>query len=106
MSIGYASGVSCPPNTRTVSALADMHRIKWDDLRVMLLVAECGSFRGGTAIAGVSLNHARSAVARLERVYQQPLLKRSVGGVSLTERGRELADAANDMRAAVEHTLR
>lgn len=106
MSMSYASGVPHPLNARTSGALADLRRVKWDDVRVMLLVAECGSFRGGTVIAGVSLNTARAAVARLERVYQEALLIRSVEGVSLTERGREVAAAADQMRAAVLHTLK
>jgi hypothetical protein len=36
-----------------------MHRIKWEDLRMIRLVAECGSFRGGMAIAGISLTDRR-----------------------------------------------
>lgn len=100
MSIGYASSPAPSPYARNSSALADMHRIGRDDLRVMLVVAESGSFRGGTAIAGVSLITARSAVARLERVYRLPLFSRLFGGASLTERGEELAAAASEMRNA------
>jgi hypothetical protein len=55
-----------------------MHRIKWEDLRVILLITERGSFRGGMAIAGVSL----------------------------TDRGEELAAAAFEMRNVILNTLR
>jgi hypothetical protein len=78
MSIGYASGVPHLPNSRKSNASTDMHRIKWEDLQVIRLVAECGSFRGGMAIAGVSL----------------------------TDRGEELAAAAREVRNAIRNMLR
>jgi hypothetical protein len=78
MSIRYESGIPHLTNSRKSSASTDMHCIKWEDLRVIWLVAECGSFRGGMAIAGVSL----------------------------TDRGEELAVAAFEMRNVILNTLR
>jgi hypothetical protein len=78
MSMRYASGVPHLTNSRKSSASTDMHRIKWEDFRVIRLVAECGSFRGGMAIAGVSL----------------------------TDRGEELAAAALEIRNVILNTLR
>jgi hypothetical protein len=78
MSIRYESGIPHLTNSRKSSASTDMHRIKWEDLQVIRLVAECGSFRGGMAIAGVSL----------------------------TDRGEELAAAAREIRNAIRNMLR
>jgi hypothetical protein len=78
MSIGHASSVPHSPNSRKSNALAVMHRIKWEDLRMIRLVAECGSFRGGMAIAGISL----------------------------TDRGEEMVAAAFEMRNVILDTLR
>ena len=109
MSLRYLTRPFVPPTLQESSdliATIDIRRIGWDDLRVLLFVAECGSFRSGATMARVSLNTARVAIRRLERVFGEPLFIRSIRGVILTERGQKLVAAANQMRDAIRDTLR
>ncbi len=78
---------------------AIIDRISWDNLRLLLVLAEAGSFRAAALVAGVSLNTIRSKIDRLERQMGGPLIRRSVEGVALTQHGSELVSIARQMRA-------
>ena len=78
---------------------ASLDRISWDNMRLLLILAECGSFRSAATIAGISLNTIRAKIDRLERQMGVPLIRRSVEGVTLTQDGHELVCIARDMRA-------
>ena len=76
-----------------------LDKLSWDNLRLLLAVADAGSFRAVASTAGVSLNTIRTKIERLERQIGGVLLKRSVEGVQLTQDGSELASIAREMRA-------
>lgn len=78
---------------------AIVDRISWDNLRLLLVLAEAGSFRSAALVAGVSLNTIRTKIDRLERQIGGPLIKRSVEGIALTQDGCELVSIARQMRA-------
>jgi DNA-binding transcriptional LysR family regulator len=78
---------------------AELDRISWDNMRLLLVLAESGSFRSAASVAGLSLNTIRSKIERLERQIGGPLLRRSVEGVTLTQDGLELVSIARQMRA-------
>jgi DNA-binding transcriptional LysR family regulator len=85
---------------------ADLDRISWDNMRLLLVLAESGSFRSAASVAGLSLNTIRSKIERLERQIGGPLLRRSVEGVTLTQDGLELVSIARQMRALGKTTER
>lgn len=76
-----------------------LDRISWDNMRLLLVLSEAGSFRSAALVAGVSLNTIRTKIERLERQIGGPLLRRSVEGVTLTQDGYELVSIARQMRA-------
>ena len=76
-----------------------LDRLSWDNLRLLLALAEAGSFRAAAIAACVSLNTIRSKIDRLERQFGMPLLRRSVEGVTLTQEGAELVAIAREMQA-------
>ena len=77
---------------------ASLDRISWDNMRLLLVLSESGSFRSAAIIAGISLNTIRSKIERLERQIGGPLVRRSVEGVALTQRGYEMVSIARQMR--------
>lgn len=78
---------------------ASLDRLSWDTLRLLLALADAGSFRSAALVAGVSLNTIRSKIDRLERQFGTPLLRRSVEGARLTQEGHELVAIARQMAA-------
>ncbi|MCC5604766.1 LysR family transcriptional regulator [Nostoc sp. CHAB 5714] len=84
-----------PPFRRRPS----LERLAWDNLRLLLAVADSGSFRAAAIAAGIALNTLRSKVDRLEAQFGTPLLVRSVEGVRLTQEGHELVAIARQMQA-------
>ena len=78
---------------------ASLDRISWDNMRLLLVLSEAGSFRSAAVVAGISLNTIRSKIDRLERQIGSQLIRRSVEGVSLTQDGYELVSIAKQMRA-------
>ena len=46
---------------------ASLDKISWDNLRLLLVLSEAGSFRSAANVAGISLNTIRSKIDRLER---------------------------------------
>jgi DNA-binding transcriptional LysR family regulator len=77
-------------------------KLQWDDLRMFLRVVEAGSTRLGCIRAGVALNTARTAIDRLEYRLGQPLLVRTVEGVTPTEAGRQIVALAQAMAQLVD----
>lgn len=75
-----------------------LERLAWDNLRLLLILAESGSFRSAAVKAGVALNTLRSKIDRLELQFGTPLLVRSVEGVRLTHEGYELVAIARQMQ--------
>jgi len=91
---------SVPPLSSTPTrSPTPLDRLSWDTLRLLLALAEAGSFRSAAMTAGVSLNTIRTKIDRLERQFGTPLLKRSVEGVRLTQEGHELVAIARQMAA-------
>lgn len=90
-----------PPIRRKLA----IDRLAWDSLRLLLALAESGSFRSAAALAGVALNTIRSKIDRLEVQFGTPLIVRSVEGVRLTQEGHELVAIARQMQL-IGHTAR
>ena len=88
-----------PPPARKASRGVPIDRLSWDSLRLLMLVADMGSFRSAATDAGVSLNTIRTKIERLESQFGLPLLRRSVEGVRLTQEGCELVAIARQMQA-------
>jgi DNA-binding transcriptional LysR family regulator len=78
---------------------ASLDKISWDNMRLLLILSEAGSFRSAAIVAGISLNTIRSKIDRLERQIGTNLIRRSVEGVTLTQDGYELVSIAKQMRA-------
>ena len=78
---------------------ASLNRLSWDNMRLLLALADAGSFRSAAVVAGVSLNTIRSKIDRLERQFGTSLLRRSVEGAQLTQEGHELVSIARQMAA-------
>lgn len=76
-----------------------LDRLSWDNLRLLLALADAGSFRSAATLAGVALNTMRAKVDRLELQFGTPLLIRSVEGIRLTQEGYELVAIARQMQA-------
>lgn len=77
--------------------------ILWDDLRILLCVAEAGSFRKGAATAKVALNTCRSAIWRIEDRVGELVFARSVEGVTPTAAGRPLIATARSVQEFVRY---
>jgi DNA-binding transcriptional LysR family regulator len=88
-----------PSSVDTVRRTSPIDRLSWDTMRLLLALAEAGSFRAAALTAGVSLNTIRTKIDRLERQFGTPLLRRSVEGVTLTQEGHELVSIARQMAA-------
>ncbi len=82
----------------------DLNRLDWDNLRLLLALAETGSLRAAAIRAGVALNTLRSKVDALETMYGRPLIDRKVGGSTMTAAGDKLVATARKMRSLVEGT--
>lgn len=82
-----------------------MHRnmavtFDWNDVRVVLAVAECGSFRRAAASLGVDQGTVSRRIAHLEDRSGVPLFQRRTRGAEPTAEGTELVDRAR--AAAIE----
>lgn len=73
-------------------------RISWDDVRLLLLVASSGSFRGAAEAAQLSANTLRRRLAALEGELGHVLVARRADGVTLTPEGNEVAEVARRMQ--------
>ena len=86
-----------------------MHRtIAWDDLRLVLAVAEQGSLAAAARVLGVNHTTVLRRVNAVEAAQGVRLFERLPGGVALTAAGEEVRDAARAMAeaaAAIERRL-
>jgi DNA-binding transcriptional LysR family regulator len=97
--VGTRQPPSVPVSDGEVRRRASLDRISWDNMRLLLILSEAGSFRSAATVAGISLNTIRSKIERLERQIGGLLIRRSVEGVTLTQEGYELVSIARQMRA-------
>jgi len=95
---GLDSPQRAPPVPKPRQPVA-LDRLSWENLRLLLALADSGSFRSAAAIGGVSLNTIRSKIDRLERQFGTALLTRSVEGTRMTQEGEELVAIARQMAA-------
>ena len=76
-------------------------RLNWDDVRLFLEVARCGSFRKAADTTAVSSNTLMRRIALLETQLGHILLARKASGVTLTSQGHEVAKVAERLRGEV-----
>ncbi|MBA2933204.1 LysR family transcriptional regulator [Sphingomonas sp. CGMCC 1.13654] len=88
------SGVQ-PLNTRSPGRLPD--GIRWDDLRVALVLEEAKSFRQAAEKIGVTINTVRARLDRLEAAVGLRLFRRSPKGVTATAACIDLLSAAKQI---------
>jgi len=91
--MGSAQGIYTPHGTPPAAKPrhpVSLDRLSWENLRLLLALADSGSFRSAAAIGGVSLNTIRSKIDRLERQF---------GTALLTQEGEELVAIARQMAA-------
>jgi DNA-binding transcriptional LysR family regulator len=86
---------------RDTSDVAKLSGLRWDDLKLLLAVAEAQSLRAAARSAGCSVNTIRSRIERLEEISGSTLLHRSRAGISLTDAGVALVETAREMRGTV-----
>lgn len=72
----------------------------WDGLRIFLAVGRERTLAGAARKLRVDETTVARRVARLEKEMGAPLLERAKGGVVLTDAGRAVADAAEEMERA------
>jgi DNA-binding transcriptional LysR family regulator len=82
------------------------NRPHWDDLRLLLAVAETGSFLKAGRVLALATSTLSRRLARLEAAVGMPLLERRSDGARLTDPGRRLAEAARDVELALHARLR
>ena len=80
----------------------DFGRFDWDDLRVLLAVAESGSFSGAARVLGVGQPAISKRIDQLESRLGTTLCIRRTDGVGLTEEGEMVADYALTMRRSAQ----
>lgn len=83
--------------------LTRLDTVAWDDLRILLAIADAGSFRSGAIRAKVALNTARSSVTRIEHQMRTPLLTRGVAGVEPTAAGQSAIAAARSVQSLIRY---
>lgn len=72
----------------------------WENVRVFLEVARCGSFRGAAERLGQSINLIRRRIVDLEREIGITLFTRDARGARLTDEADEVMGAAERMETA------
>lgn len=77
---------------------SDLPTADWNDLRIFLVAAECGSIRAAAKELGISQPTASQRIRALEESLRTLLFIRHANGISLTEAGREVRDHAHEMR--------
>jgi DNA-binding transcriptional LysR family regulator len=83
------------------AGMFDCGRLRWDDLRVFRELAGSHSLRATARAEHVAVNTVRARLDRLERELGQPLVRRDHSGLTLTEAGLSLLEAARDMHGRV-----
>jgi DNA-binding transcriptional LysR family regulator len=79
---------------------------RWDDLRLLLAVARRGSFLGAGRAVGLATSTLSRRLTALERAVGTVLVERRADGARLTDAGRRLAAAAEDVELALGARLR
>lgn len=77
-----------------------MKNTNWDDLRILLLVAEGGGLSFAARELKVSVPTVGRRMLALEEAVGKPLFNRSQAGYTLTKAGEELASKSLPIRAA------
>lgn len=76
-----------------------MHNINWDDLRILLMVADTGSQSAAAERSGVNQTTISRRLRQLEKDYGQPLLHRQKKGYDFTCEARLLIEQARKMES-------
>ncbi|MDH5548202.1 MAG: LysR family transcriptional regulator [Gammaproteobacteria bacterium] len=79
-----------------------MNNVNWDYIRVFLTVSRLGSLSAAARELGVSQPTLSRDIQALESQTKLNLFKRSTQGLSLTEEGQRLVDAASQMDNAAD----
>jgi DNA-binding transcriptional LysR family regulator len=79
---------------------------RWDDLRLLLAVGRRGSFLGAGRALGLATSTLSRRLTALERSVGAVLVERRADGARLTDAGRRLAAAAEDVELALGARLR
>lgn len=74
-----------------------MHGLNWDDLRILLAVADTGSQSAAAARLGINQTTISRRLRQLEQQYGKPLLQRQRYGYSFTEEAKLLIRQARKM---------
>lgn len=78
----------------------ELRNLSWDDLRVFVQCAKIGSFRKAASRLKLSSSTVVRRIERLERTLDARLFNRLPDGVSLTDHGRSILYAAQQMELA------
>ena len=73
----------------------------WDDLRIVLAVAEHGTLSGAAAALKISHPTLTRRLRRIEQILDLPLFERTADGLSLTEVGADMRSLAEAWRSDV-----
>ena len=78
-----------------------MSTFAWDDLRHFLAFARAGTMQAAAKALGVNISTVQRRIAELEERVGRRLVERHLGSSCLTELGKQLGPAAEDLEAAV-----
>src|SRR5712671_4111433 len=78
-----------------------MSTLAWDDLKHFLAFARAGSMQAAAKTLGVNQSTVQRRIAELEARIDRRLVEPHLKSYRLTELGRELRSAAEDVEAAV-----
>ena len=78
-----------------------MSTFAWDDLRHFLAFARAGTMQAAAKALGVNISTVQRRIAELEERVGRRLVERHLGSYCLTELGKQLRPAAEDVEAAV-----
>lgn len=81
-----------------VTTAGDVSALDWSDLRVFLFACEMGSISAAAKALGLSQPTASQKIRGLEAVVGAQLLVRKASGISPTDAGRRVWDAARGMQ--------
>jgi LysR family transcriptional regulator, regulator for genes of the gallate degradation pathway len=84
-------------STRSVSALTLAGGITRTQMRCLIAIEECGSFRAAARMLGITEASLQRAARTLERNLGGELYRRNASGVSTTEVGKEFARRLKDV---------
>jgi DNA-binding transcriptional LysR family regulator len=95
------SAQAAQPMRTSSPRLAEIaEKLRWEDLRTFLMIAQEHSFRSAARHANLSANTLRARMSRLEEDVGTSIFRRTRGGISLTSAGQDLATIAQNMLEA------